>query len=167
MPKVLLLEAGGPSHWLQGIPNFAPFFLNSAYDWSFKTEPQKHMARAHKDRRQWVNRGRSLGGSSMLNYNTYMRGQSGDYDEWAALGNAGWAYEDVLPFFKSSENYSGSVGSSAYHGVGGGQSSQESPHTHPVNDVLENAFAEMGFPRGVDVNAPPGESYGITRSQVR
>lgn len=100
--RVLLVEAGGPAHWLQGIAAFAPYFMVGPYDWGYRAKPRpgKHAT----VERPWYPRGKVLGGTSMLNWMIYMRGHSGDYDEWEKLGNPGWSYE-VCSYLQS-ENVS-------------------------------------------------------------
>ena len=102
--SVLLIEAGGPSHFLQGIPAFAIGFQKTPYDWqqSYQWDPERGGG-FYADSRMEYPQGKALGGSSMLNWMAYVRGHRGDYDEWAELGNPGWSHADVLPYFKKSE----------------------------------------------------------------
>lgn len=86
-----------------------------------------------------------LGGSSVLNYMLYVRGNRRDYDSWAAMGNYGWSYDDVLPYFiKSEDNRNPYLAESPYHGVGGYLTVQESPYKTP----LATAFVEGGVELG-------------------
>lgn len=90
-------------------------------------------------------RGKVLGGSSVLNYMLYVRGNRRDYDSWAQMGNYGWSYDDVLPYFiKSEDNRNPYLAESAYHGVGGYLTVQESPYKTP----LATAFIEGGVELG-------------------
>ena len=99
--SVLLLEAGGPDTKLEiQIPAAYTKLHGSAVDWGFWTEPQA----ALNNRRMYQPRGKTLGGSSSTNAMAYVRGNARDYDEWAALGNLGWSYDAVLPYFKRSEH---------------------------------------------------------------
>ncbi len=95
--SVLLLEAGGPDKKMEiHIPAAYGNLHRTEVDWGFSTEPQKHV----NNRRIYLPRGKALGGSSSTNAMAYVRGNSADYDEWASLGNQGWSYKDVLPYFK-------------------------------------------------------------------
>src|SRR5262245_42662062 len=112
--NVLLLEAGGPDtnpdiHEPSGLFNL---WLTDV-DWGYYTVAQEY---CHNRRLHWP-RGRVLGGSSSLNGMIYVRGNPHDYDTWAYLGNYGWSYAEVLPYFKKSEDFDG--GESRYHGVDG------------------------------------------------
>ena len=98
--NVLLIEAGGePDPRLSNVPGAASWMQKSKSDWAFSTTHQPELF----DRRIAYPRGRVLGGTSILNYMVYVRGNSGDYDQWAQLGNSGWSYDDVLPYFKRAE----------------------------------------------------------------
>src|SRR4051812_39908292 len=100
--KVLLLEAGGPDTKLEifDSANFTKLW-GSDVDWKYQTEPEP---RLNGRRLAWP-RGKVLGGSSAINALLYVRGSKRDYDLWAELGNDGWGFDDVLPYFKKSENY--------------------------------------------------------------
>ena len=111
---VLLLEAGEPNEKREiDIPAGFPELFGSSVDWEYYTEPQAAM----NGRELYWPRGKTLGGSSAINAMIYIRGHREDYDHWAALGNEGWSYEDVLPSFKRSERFE--PGDSAYHGQDG------------------------------------------------
>lgn len=92
-PRVLLVEAGGPSQWLNGVPATAPYWMGSDYDWKYAFEPSDKVSLAMEDRVVKKPRGKVLGGSSMLNWMVHVRGHPGDYDEWEKLGNKGWSYK--------------------------------------------------------------------------
>ncbi len=112
--SVLLLEAGGPdSHPAIAVPAAFPALFKTDVDWSYETTPQTHAGGL----RDFVPRGKVLGGSSSINAMIYQRGHASLYDRWAALGNPGWSFADVLPLFKKFEHQE--RGASAYHGVGG------------------------------------------------
>lgn len=103
--KVLLLEAGyGPS-LLNKIPIFTGYFQLSDYNWKYNVEPQKHACLGMINNQCAWPRGKALGGTSILNYMIHTRGNKLDYDKWASLGNVGWSYADVLPYFKKSERF--------------------------------------------------------------
>ncbi|MCX7671807.1 MAG: GMC family oxidoreductase N-terminal domain-containing protein, partial [Anaerolineae bacterium] len=101
--RVLLLEAGPPddSMWINIPVGFAKLMNNPRYNWMFETEPEENV----KGRRIPIPRGKTLGGSSSINGMLYGRGQPLDYDTWAQLGNRGWSYEAVLPYFRKSEHF--------------------------------------------------------------
>jgi choline dehydrogenase len=98
--QVLLLEAGSDRRPRESvIPAAWPKLFKSEFDWAYETEPNAAM----NDRRIFVPRGKSLGGSSSMNAMMYVRGHRADFDEWAQLGNTGWSYDEVLPYFKRSK----------------------------------------------------------------
>ena len=164
--SVLLVEAGGPSHWMQGIIAYAPYFMMSAYDWAYQIKPDGKAGKAYKGKTMHFPRGKVLGGSSMLNWCIYMRGHSKDYDEWEKLGNPGWGYKDVLPLFKKTEDFSGEVENrEKYHGTGGPQGVQTTPHTYKVSDYTKEALKELGYPIG-DVNGASENEGFMDRIQV-
>ena len=105
--SVLLLDAGGDGTFISDIPGAVGFLYNKpSLDWSYKTESESNACLAMNDRQCVWHRGKSIGGTSTISGMLYVRGSKVDYDEWARLGNTGWGYEDVLPFFKLSEGNS-------------------------------------------------------------
>ena len=113
--RILILEAGPPdnSFMLKMPAGFASLGEKSPYNWRYETTPQKHC----NDRRMYWPRGKTLGGSSSINAMLYVRGHAWDYDHWRQLGNEGWSYDDVLPYFKKAEN--NERGADDFHGTGG------------------------------------------------
>ncbi|MDE2465890.1 MAG: GMC family oxidoreductase N-terminal domain-containing protein, partial [Alphaproteobacteria bacterium] len=116
--SVCVLEAGPPDksmfiHMPAGVAAIMPGKYIRSLNWAFQTVPQPGL----NNRRGYQPRGKTLGGSSSINAMIYTRGHRDDYDHWAALGNDGWSYSDVLPYFKSTEHQE--RGEDAYHGVGG------------------------------------------------
>lgn len=103
--KILLLEAGKPEGLIQQVPVIAGYSQLSEYNWGYKVEPQANACLSMKNRRCPWPRGKSLGGTSTLNYMIHTRGSRQDYDKWAAMGNYGWSYQDVLPYFRKSEKF--------------------------------------------------------------
>ena len=99
--KVLLLEAGGPDEE-QGIhvPAAFPSLFKTPFDWAYEIEPQEHC----NGNTDFMPRGKVFGGSSSINAMIYQRGHPSDYDGWEELGNEGWAWEDVLPYYKKAQN---------------------------------------------------------------
>ncbi|MCP4979357.1 MAG: choline dehydrogenase [Gammaproteobacteria bacterium] len=154
--RVLLLEAGGNdlSFWLHVPVGYFKTMHNPAFDWCYMTEPDSGIA----DRSlQWP-RGKVLGGSSALNGLLYVRGQKQDYDRWAELGNTGWSYDDVLPYFRKSED--NSRGADKFHGVGGPQKVSDLRLRRPIAEHFIQAATEIGIPLNEDYNAADQEGVG-------
>jgi choline dehydrogenase len=154
--KILLLEAGGRDldPWLHIPVGYFKTMHNPAYDWCYHTEPDPGIA----DRcLQWP-RGKVLGGSSALNGLLYVRGQPADYDRWAELGNPGWSYADVLPYFRKSED--NSRGADQYHGVGGPQKITDLRLRRPIAEHFIAAATEIGIPFNEDYNGAEQEGVG-------
>lgn len=117
---VLLLEAGGDETLLSEVPMIFPTLQLSPMDWQFKTEPSSTYCLGMKNQRCNWPRGKVLGGSSVLNAMLYVRGNRRDYDTWSLLGNDGWDYQSVLPYFiKSEDNRIDELDNSEYHGRDG------------------------------------------------
>ena len=160
---VLLVEAGGPANWLMGIPALVGSFQLGSYDWQYKTESQDTLD-LHKIS-NWP-RGKVLGGSSQLNYMLYVRGNPKDYDEWAAFGNPGWSYKEVLPFFKKSQRIHDGKADPEYQGTDGmmGVKQFKDDEVWPLVRVYEQAWSEMGFAANKNYN---GENQdGVYRGQM-
>lgn len=151
--RVLLLEAGGSDrNWWVHIPvGYFKTMHNPRFDWCYQTEPDQGIVGRQL---QWP-RGKVLGGSSSLNGLLYVRGQREDYDRWAALGNAGWSYADVLPYFKKSEDQE--RGASEYHGIGGPQKVSDLRLRRPIADHFIAAAREIGIPYNDDYNGATQE----------
>ncbi len=124
-------------------------------DRAYSTAPQKYAA----NRALHWPRGKVLGGSSSLNGMIYVRGHRTDYDHWAYLGNAGWDYESLLPYFKRSEDFD--RGESRYHGQGDPLHVLSQFELHPVNKAIIAAAVEKGYPHRDDFNADADEIYGV------
>lgn len=117
---VLLIEAGPDEVSVSDMPIMFPTLQLSPLDWQFKTEPGKKYCQAMKNQQCNWPRGKVLGGCSVLNAMLYIRGNKKDYDRWAEEGNPGWSYEDVLPYFKKSEDIRiEDLQDDYYHGKGG------------------------------------------------
>jgi choline dehydrogenase len=145
--KVLLLEAGGSddSFYVRmpaGIANLS----GPRFNWGYETAPQAAM----KGRRMYWPRGRLIGGSSSVNAMVYMRGQPADYDHWRQLGNAGWSYDDVLPYFKKAERNERLHDS--FHGADGPLNVAERPYTNPLSHAFVEAAQQAGLPFNPDFN---------------
>jgi choline dehydrogenase-like flavoprotein len=156
---VAVIEAGPPDTDPQiHVPLAFGQLLKSRFDWDLISEPEPGL----DYRRSYLPRGRVLGGSSSLNAMIYIRGNRADYDEWAALGHAGWGYDDVLPYFKRAED--NERGESFYHGVGGPLSVSDSRSMHPLVDMCIEAAVELGIERNDDQNGATQD--GVGRYQV-
>lgn len=156
--KVLLLEAGGKDNKLEiSIPLGYANLYHTSVDWDFKPEPLKHA----DNQVIFYPRGKVLGGSSAINSMIYIRGNKKDYDEWADLGNKGWSYDEVLPYFKKSENHVN--GNSTYHGGNGplGVTRATDRYENPLWEVVKNAGEEVGLPPNDDFNGEKQLGLGI------
>src|SRR5215475_11053150 len=145
--RVLLLEAGGRD-WSPVLKMPAATDLygigNPRYDWRYMTEPDP----SRNGRRDLWPRGKVLGGSSSINAMVYMRGQPSDYDSWAALGNRGWGYEDVLPYFRRSETNEN--GADRYRGGDGPLRVSNVRTMHPLAGLFIAAGRNLGIPYNAD-----------------
>ncbi len=160
--RVALIEAGGdPDPVLSRIPGAAPRQQGTRSDWRFCTVPQWGLY----DRVIDYPRGRVLGGTSVLNYMVYVRGNAGDYDGWAQRGNSGWGYADVLPYFIRAE--SNADLDDAYHGTTGPLSVTYQAHRDPVCEVFFEAAAQSGIPFNPDLNGSNPFGCGYMQATVR
>jgi choline dehydrogenase len=159
--RVALVEAGPsdrqfPVNWKTTLPVGNIFLLPHArYNWqhTFSGGPGVN------GRQIPCPRGRLFGGSTSVNGTVYIRGHHSDYDEWAALGNDGWAFADVLPWFTRHENRAD--GASAFHGAGGALDVQRPAGNHPLAHALVDAAAEAGFARNDDFNGAAQDGFGL------
>jgi choline dehydrogenase len=154
--RVLLLEAGGPddSPFIH-TPAMMALLPDSRYDWRYRTVPQPH---CNLRRFAWP-RGRTLGGSSSINYMIYIRGHATDYDRWAELGNKGWSYEDVLPVFKKSEHNERMA--DRFHGRGGPLNVADHRFRHPLSEMFVAAAESAGVPANADFNGAVQDGCGF------
>jgi choline dehydrogenase len=159
--RVLLLEAGGPAtDPLVAMPGAAPKLEGTRLDWAFRTVPQP----ALRGRRIDYPRGRALGGSSVINYSLYVRGNRGDYDLWAELGNAGWDYDSVLPYFRRAET-NATLGS-PFHGTDGPLSVADFNHRTGLHEAYLEAAQSVGLPLNADFNGASQEGCGFYQSTL-
>jgi choline dehydrogenase-like flavoprotein len=124
-------------------------------NWAFDTEPQAGLG----GRRGYQPRGRTLGGSSSINAMIYMRGHRSDYDDWAALGNPGWSYAEVLPVFRASEDQQ--RGANAFHGTGGELAVADLASPVAASRAFVEAAARTGLARNADFNGAEQEGAGL------
>lgn len=159
---VLLLEAGGPDNKQEiKIPGAFTKLNRTSVDWAFWTEPQKHV----DNRKIFIPRGKTLGGSSATNAMAYVRGNKEDYNEWAALGNKGWSYEEVLPYFKKSENHE--QFGEPFHGENGPMNITLSLQPSNLATVFIDACEECGIPRNVDYNGAEQEGASMLQYTIK
>ncbi len=163
--KVLLLEAGGPdSSPLIHMPAGFTKLTGEKVNWGFNTVPQKHV----NQREMHYPQGRTLGGSTSINAMIYIRGHRLDYDEWRDLGNEGWGYDDVLPYFKKSENNERFV--DEYHGQGGPLNVADQTQHNLLTKAFVRSAQEVGIPYNPDHNGAQQDGVGyyqVTQRNVR
>ena len=156
--RVLVLEAGGRDwHPFIHIPaGFYKLLSDERYNWRFWSEPEE----ATGNRRIAIPRGKVLGGSSSINGSLFVRGQPLDYDTWAQMGNRGWSYEEVLPFFKRLETFHGESSDAEARGSDGPIHVRETKVHHPLMDAFIDAAGSIGYPRNRDYNSGDQEGFG-------
>jgi choline dehydrogenase len=155
--SVLLLEAGGSDKKQEvQIPAAFSKLFKTPLDWNYETDPQPHM----QDRKMYWPRGKMLGGSSSMNAMMYVRGNRHDYDEWAESGNPGWAFADVLPYFKKAEHYE--RGGNDYAGGAGPLNVADLRYVNPITRACLEAAVEAGLARTDDFNGRTQEGVGTT-----
>ncbi len=153
--SVAVLEAGGPDSAQEiHTPAAFPATFKSGLDWDLFGEQEPGLG----GKRLYMPRGRVLGGSGSINAMIYIRGNPADYDEWAAMGCDGWGYDEVLPYFKRSED--NERGEDLYHGVGGPVSVSESRSMHPLVDTMIEAAKQAGHEHNPDLNGARQEGVG-------
>jgi choline dehydrogenase len=159
--RVLLLEAGGEDDSPSiRTPALYAQLQDGPCDWADRTVPQAHM----HGRRIFMPQGRVLGGSSAINYMIYMRGNRGDYDQWARDGSDGWAYGDVLPYFVKSEG--NRAISDRYHGTAGPLAVTSHPPSNPLVARYFAAAQEAGIPFNPDFNGEVQEGCGPMQATI-
>jgi choline dehydrogenase len=154
--RVLLLEAGPPdrSIWIHLPIGYGKTMWSPRYNWCFSTDPDPNM----NGRRIYWPRGKTLGGSSSINGLIYIRGQREDYDHWAALGNTGWSWDDVLPYFVKSEgNQRGAI---PFHGADGPLRVSDIGAKHALIEAFIDGAGQTGVPRTDDFNGARQEGAG-------
>lgn len=160
--KVLLLEAGGsdakpeiqvPIEWFK--------LWGTEVDWAYFTEPEPYL----NNRKIYHPRGKVLGGTSSINAMIYMRGNRYDYDNWSKLGNRGWSYEEVLPYFKKSENHY--LGASQFHGVDGLLSVTDTLAPSVISQKFIEAAVSLGYSHNPDFNGAQQEGVGLYQLTIK
>jgi choline dehydrogenase-like flavoprotein len=161
--SVCLIEAGGPD---KSILVHAPvgvivMMRSTINNWAFETVPQPGL----NGRKGYQPRGKTLGGSSSINAMLYVRGNRWDYDHWASLGNPGWSYDEVLPYFKRSENNE-RFGADAWHGAGGPLNVADLSAPSVLDQAFLDGCADEGIPPNPDYNGKEQEGsfiYQVTQ----
>jgi choline dehydrogenase len=161
--RVLLIEAGGEDRniWIHIPLGYGKLFDNAKVNWLYTTEPEPEL----NNRRIIQPRGKVWGGSSSINGLLYVRGQHEDYDHWRQLGNAGWGFADVLPYFKRAEDQA--RGADALHGVGGPLAVSDVSEPHPLCEAFIEAAQQAGHPRNDDFNGACQEGAGYFQLTTR
>jgi choline dehydrogenase len=154
--KVLLLEAGGKDnnilyHWPAGFAKMT----TGIGSWGWSTVPQKHM----QNRTLWYTQGKVIGGGSTINAQIYTRGNRLDFDHWAQLGCKGWAYDDVLPYFRKAED--NDTFENAAHGKGGPLGVSQPSHPMPIARAFQKAAEQFGIPYTDDLASADPEGWGF------
>jgi choline dehydrogenase len=161
--RVLLIEAGGEDRnlWIHVPIGYAKLFTDARHNWLYNSEPEPEL-----NGRQIIQpRGKVLGGSSSINGLLYIRGQAEDFNHWRQLGNAGWSFDDVLPYFRRAEDQQ--RGEDDLHGVGGPLSVCDVSEGHPLCDAFIAACEQAGLPRTDDFNGPSQEGAGYFQLTTR
>ena len=166
--EVLLLEAGPRDlNPLIRMPAGITFLLDhKKLNWRYQSAPQEAM----NQRQIPIPRGKTLGGSSAINAMVHIRGQREDYDEWRALGNVGWGYDDILPFFRQSETNLGAHIDPGYHGSHGPLTISDRSYTHPLSDQFVESAVAMGMAHNQDFNGQQQAGagrYQVTQKEAR
>ena len=161
--RVLLLEAGPRDRnpWIHIPLGYGKLFNHPRLNWGFKSQPEPYL-----DNRV-INqpRGRVLGGSSSINGLLYVRGQARDFDEWARLGNRGWGWDDMLPWFRRAEDQQ--HGANEWHGSGGPLAVSDPSEPHPLCEAWIAAGEQAGYRRNADFNGASQEGLGYYQSTMR
>src|SRR3569833_2271046 len=159
--KVLLLEAGGKPSILSNMPGGYFMLYKSKMDWAFWTEPQAHV----NNRKLFIPRGKALGGCSSTNAMAYVRGNAADYDAWAAAGNNGWSYADVLPYFKKSEHHASYE--NGYHSKSGPLHVGFADYSSPLTKIFLQACEEKGIPVNEDYNGVQQDGASMLQFTIK
>jgi choline dehydrogenase len=154
--QVLVLEAGGRDTAREiRIPAAFSKLFKTSVDWNYSTEPEPHL----NNRKLYWPRGKVLGGSSSINAMIYIRGSAADYDQWKSLGNEGWGFADVLPYFKKSENRE--RGACAFHGTGGPLNVADLGLVNPLTRAFIAGAQEIGIAANPDFNGVAQAGVGL------
>ena len=154
--RVLLLEAGGPPRAREiAVPAAFSKLFRTAVDWNYSTEPEPQL----DNRSLYWPRGKVLGGSSAINAMIYIRGAARDFDDWEQLGNPGWSFSSVLPYFKKSEHQA--RGASEFHGADGPLHISDLRYVNPLTGAFLAGSQEQGIAANPDFNAASQDGFGL------
>lgn len=161
--RVLLLEAGGEDNhfWVHVPLGYGKLFTDARVNWLYQSAPEPEL----NNRSIAQPRGKVLGGSSSINGLLYIRGQRQDFDHWRQLGNVGWSYDDVLPYFRKSEAQQ--RGADGFHGADGPLSVSDQVEPHEICEAYIKAAEEAGIPRNDDFNGAKQEGAGYFQTTMR
>lgn len=162
--SVLVLEAGpeDKTPFIKIPGAFAYFMYSRKYNWRYETEPVDDIRNGQP---VFCPRGKTLGGSSAVNAMVYIRGHASDYDHWEALGNKGWGFDALLPYFKKAEN--NERGADDYHGDKGPLYVSNTTNYYPLNDRFIEASEQAGYPLTDDFNGPQFEGAGYYQFTIK
>jgi choline dehydrogenase len=162
--NVLLLEAGPPDRKQEiHIPAAFAKLFHGELDWDYRTEPEPGTG----NRPLYWPRGKMLGGSSSINAMMYVRGHPRDYDNWAQAGNRGWAFQDVLPYFKKSEGFRAAKGDAGHHGTDGPLQVGDQRSPNPLTQAFVEAGGHVGLARLDDINGKTQDGIALTHVTQR
>jgi choline dehydrogenase len=161
--SVTLLEAGGEDRnmWIHIPLGYGRTITDKRVNWCYETEPDPNV----NNRKIFWPRGKVLGGSSSINGLVYIRGQAEDFDHWRQLGNAGWSFDDVLPYFRRAEDQT--RGASDLHGTNGPLAVSEVHDYDPISKAFIKSALDLGFPRNDDFNGATQEGAGYYQLTTR
>ena len=161
--RVLLLEAGGEvrSFWIHVPIGYAKTFVDPRVNWMFESEPEAQL----NNRTMYQPRGKVLGGTSSINGMIYMRGTAADYDQWRQMGNEGWDYASVLPYFRKAED--NERGANEFHGSGGPLRVSNQPYKWEIAEALVEACKQAGIPYNEDFNGATQEGCGYYQTTTK
>ena len=161
--RVCLIEAGGSNrHPFIAIPAaVGAAIMSPKFGWGLSTVPQQHL----NGRRVPLPRGRVIGGTGAINGMAYFRGPAKDFDDWAAMGNPGWSYADLLPYFLRSEHNPEYAGS-PYHATGGPMGVSFPTSRNPLCDAFNATMASLGYSELPDFNVPDPNGYGYRQGTI-
>lgn len=161
--SILLLEAGGTDRnpWIHIPLGYSKLYANPYVNWCYQSEPEPHL----NNRSLFQPRGKVLGGTGAINGMIYMRGQPEDFDGWRNAGCEGWAWDDVLPYFKSCEDQE--RGADDYHGVGGPVSVSDLRTDHKLGEAYHEASVALGVPRNSDFNGANQIGTGYVQTTTK
>ncbi|XP_001602085.1 glucose dehydrogenase [FAD, quinone] [Nasonia vitripennis] len=166
--SVLLLEAGGHETEITDVPILSLYLHKSKLDWKYRAQPQDSACQAMVDKRCCWTRGKVIGGSSVLNTMLYIRGNRRDFDQWESFGNPGWGYDDILHYFKKSEDQRNPylARDQKYHGTGGYLTIQDAPYNTPLGVAFLQAGEEMGY-EILDINGAQQTGFALFQYTMR